>query len=200
MTHRFYIAPATLLVCALLFSACTGISPKADFYALGTIPPAGPATALSREIAVAVGPVSIPTELDRKQIVTRDAGNRVRLSELHRWAGPLQDNITSVLAANLAARLGTQRVVPFNHEDLFPFTHHIVVSINRFDGWPAGGILLDVTWSIKKSGMPEPLLVERSEIREPVATKDYAGMVAAQSRALAKVSSQIADALKHLVQ
>jgi uncharacterized lipoprotein YmbA len=200
MMHRFYLTLVTLLVCALLFSACTGKSPKADFYSLGAIHTSGPADALSREITVAVGPVSIPAELDRKQIVTRDAGNRVKLAELHRWAGPLQDNITFVLAANLAALLKTERVAPYNRENLFPFTHHVVFSVNRFDGWPTGEVLLDVTWSIKKSGVSDPLIVQRSEIREPVATPNYAGLVAAQSKALAEISSRIADAIKQLVQ
>lgn len=198
---HFKSALAIFLIGMLLLAGCTGKSPKADFYTLNELPASSSAAApLSQEIAVAVGPVSLPAELDRKQIVTRDAGNRIKVSELHRWVGPLQDNITSVLTTNLAALLGTERIAPYNRENLFPFTHHIVFSINRFDGWPAGEILLDVTWSIKKSGVSEPLLVQRTEIRQPVATPDYAGLVAAQSKALAEISARIAAAIKQLVQ
>ncbi len=199
-TH--FISTLALFLFGLVWLVgCTGKSPKADFYVLTAIPAAASAaTALSGEMAIAVGPVSLPAELDRKQIVTRDAGNRLKIAELHRWAGPLQDNITSALTTNLTALLGTDRVAPYNRESLFPFTHHVVISINRFDGWPAGEILLDVTWSIKRTGVSEPLIVQRSEIRKPVATADYAGIVAAQSKALAEISSRIADALKQLVQ
>lgn len=185
----------------LLFAGCTGKSPKADFYTLNALPASSSAAStLSQEIAIAVGPVSLPAELDRKQIVTRDAGNRIKVAELHRWVGPLQDNITSVLTTNLAALLGTKRIAPYNRENLFPFTHHVVFNVNRFDGWPAGEILLDVTWSIKKNGVSEPLLVQRTEIRQPVTTADYDGLIAAQSEALAEISSRIADAIKQLVQ
>jgi len=124
-----------IILCGL--TGCTGKSPKADFYTLGAIPADGPnGGVLSEKIAIAVGPVTIPAALDRKQIVTRGAGNRVRVAELNRWAGPLQDSIAAVLTANLASRLGTRRIAPSNRESLFPFTHHIILNINRFDGHP----------------------------------------------------------------
>jgi len=188
-----------LLITGIVSTAgCTGKSPKADFYTLGAMTASGPAAALSPDIAIAVGPVTIPAELDRKQIVTRDADNRVIVAELSRWVGPLQDTITSVLTANLAARLGTEKVAPHNRESLFPFTHHVVLNFNRFDGHPEGEVLLDVTWSIKKSGQSAPLIVQHTKIHEPVATPDYAGLVAAQSKALAEISTRIAAAIKQL--
>ena len=196
-TH-FLFTLISFLVGMAWLAGCTGKSPKSDFYTLGTTPASGPIAALSRDIAIAVGPVTIPAELDRKQIVTRDAGNRLIVAELSRWAGPLQDNIAAVLTANLAARLGTDKVAPHNRESLFPFTHHVVLNINRFDGNPQSEVLLDVTWSLKQNGVSPPLLVTRTEIREPVATPDYAGLVAAQSKALAEISTLIADAIKKL--
>lgn len=188
----------SFLVGMAWLAGCTGKSPKADFYALATTPASGPTAALSRDIAIAVGPITIPAELDRKQIVTRDAGNRLIVAELSRWAGPLQDNIAAVLTANLAARLGTAKVAPHNRESLFPFTHHVVLNINRFDGNPQSEVLLDVTWSLKQNGVSTPLLVTHTEIREPVATPDYAGLVGAQSVALDKISALIADAIRKL--
>lgn len=180
---------------ALGLAGCTGKSPKSDFYTLGTTPAAGPAAQLSADMAIAVGPVTIPAELDRKQIVTRDSDNRLNMAELSRWAGPLQDNITAVLTANLAARLGTDKVAPHYRESLFPFTHQVVLNINRFDGHLKGEVLLDATWSIKQNGQSAPLVVKHTEIRTPVTTPDYNGLVAAQSKTLADLSSQIAAAL-----
>jgi uncharacterized lipoprotein YmbA len=196
--NRVLFTLISFLAGIVWLGGCTGKSPKTDFYTLGAMTASGPAAALSPDIAIAVGPVTIPAELDRKQIVTRDADNRVIVAELSRWVGPLQDNITSVLTANLAARLGTEKVAPHNRESLFPFTHQVVLNFNRFDGHPEGEVLLDATWSIKKNGVSAPLLVKHTEIREPVATADYAGLVTAQSKALAEISTIIADAIKHL--
>ena len=180
---------------ALGLAGCTGTSPKSDFYTLGTTPATGPATQLSADMAIAVGPVTIPAELDRKQIVTRDSDNRLKISELSRWAGPLQDNITAVLTANLASRLGTDKVAPHYRESLFPFTHQVVLNINRFDGYFKGEVLLDATWSIKQNGQSVPLIVKHTLIRTPLVTPDYSGLVAAQSKALAEISTLIADTL-----
>lgn len=179
-------------------AGCTGKSPKSDFYTLGTTPAAGPAAQLSADMAIAVGPVTIPAELDRKQIITRDSDNRINVAELSRWAGPLQDNITAVLTANLALRLGTDKVAPHYRESLFPFTHQVVLHVNRFDGHPEGEVLLDVTWSVKQKGKSAPLIVRHSEIRKPVATPDCTGLVAAKSSALADISLQIAEAFINL--
>jgi len=195
---RFQFTLAVFLVGAGLLAGCTGKSPKSDFYTLGAIPASGPAAALSQDIAIAVGPVTIPAELDRKQIVTRDTGNRLIVAELSRWAGPLQDNITAVLTANLAARLATNKVAPHNRESLFPFTHQIVLHINRFDGHLDSEVLLDVTWSIKKAGISAPLLIQHSAIREPLPAPSYTGLVAAQNKTLAAVSIQIAEAFRQL--
>jgi len=186
------------LALAVGLAGCTGKSPKSDFYTLGPTPATRPVAQLSADMAIAVGPVTIPAELDRKQIVSRDGGNRIKVSELSRWAGPLQDNITAVLTANLATRLGTDKVAPHYRESLFPFTHQVVLNINRFDGNPKGEVLLDATWSIKQNGQSAPLVIKHSEIRTPVTTPDYNGLVAAQSKALAGLSNQIAAALGQL--
>lgn len=195
---RFIVTLISFLAGLAWLAGCTGKSPKSDFYVLGATPAPGPAAALSQAFAIAVGPVTIPAELDRKQIVTREAGNRLIVAELNRWAGPLQDNITAVLTANLAARLATSKVAPHNRESLFPFTHHVVLDINRFDGNLQGDALLDVTWSIKKHGESAPLLVRHTVIQAAVATPDYPGLVAAQSEALAEISTRIAKAFEQL--
>ena len=195
---RFLFVLISYLAGIAWLAGCTGKSPKSDFYTLGATPVSGPTAALSPDIAIAVGPITIPAELDRKQIVTREADNRIIIAELSRWAGPLQDNIAAVLTANLATRLATNRVAPHNRESLFPFTHQVVLHINRFDGHPESAVWLDATWSIKKTGVSAPLIVAHTEIREPVATPDYAGLVAAQSKTLSDVSAQIADAIRTL--
>jgi len=186
------------LVVMMSLAGCTGKSPKSDFYTLGATPAQGPAFQLSDSIAIAVGPVTIPAELDRKQIVTRDGDNRMAVAELSRWAGPLQDNIAAVLTANLTTLLGTEKVAPHYRESLFPFTHQVVLNINRFDGHPAGEVLLDVTWSVKQKGQSAPLIVRHSEIRKPVTTPDYTGLVATKSSALSDISLQISEAFINL--
>ena len=153
---------------------------------------------LSQEIFIAVGPVIIPSEMDRPQIIIRDHASRVKISEFHRWAAPLQEDIASVLSTNLAALLGTDRITPRQYSDLFPVTHYIVLNINRFDGQLQGEVFFDVTWSIQRNQHLEPLTIKRSIIREPVLQGEYDGLIAAQSNALAELSRQIAASVMEI--
>ncbi len=187
---------ALIIGISVLMLSCFGKTPQAAFYTLRALQEGEKQDKISEKLSVAIGPVTIPSEMDRPQIMTRDHENRITLSEFHRWAGPLQEGITSVLTANLSQLLGTDRVMSRNHENIFPFTHHVVLNINRFDGSLQGDVLLDVTWIVQKSGNPEPLIVKRSVIHEPVLSNDYNGLVAAQSKALSGLSREIAASVR----
>ncbi len=182
----------------LWLTACLGKSPQVQFYSLQPVQPLPRVADLHRDIAITVGPVAIPSGLDRPQIVTRDAENNLHISEYHRWAGRLPAEIASVIAKNLGNLLGTDRVTPFTTEDIFQPTHRIVVNIDRFDGRMPKDFLLEAAWSIKKLTQKQPLVVRKSNIREPLASPDYDGLVAAQNKALAALSTQMAEAFREL--
>ena len=181
----------------MVLAACGRSSPVA-YYTLHPTPTAGAAQTLPADMAICVGPVMIPSALDRQLIVTRDAHDNPRLSEYHRWAAPLQKNIAAVLAQNLSSRLGSERVTAYTAQDVFPPTHRIVVNINRFDGGLDKDFVLDATWSLKKIGRQPPLEIRRSTIRQPIPAADYNGLVAAQSKALALLSEKMAAAILEL--
>ena len=100
----FYLL--TLTVCMAL-SACGGTSPPVKYYSLQPMPVSAGKASLPADVAIAVGPVGVPAAFDRPQIVTRDSDNNVNISDFHRWAGTLQEDIAAVLAENLASRLGS---------------------------------------------------------------------------------------------
>ena len=139
-------------------------------------------------------------EMSVGQIVTRDAGNVLSFSEYHRWAGPLEADIASVMAQNIATLLESDRVTPFTLENLFfQPTHRVVININRYDSQLAKEFLIDATWSIKDLKSRKLLLLRNSTLREPLASADYEELVAAQSKALAAMSQEIAAALAEVV-
>ena len=93
-----------------LLTACTS-SPPTHFYVLETqsLPSAVTADSPKKNI-IGIGPISLPTLLDRKQIITRSDQNTIQIAEFHQWAAPLRDNIAAVLTQNLAA-LQTHNVI-----------------------------------------------------------------------------------------
>src|SRR5215469_13713195 len=62
---------------------------------------------------VGVGPVALPTYLDRRSIVMREADSEVRLSSAHQWAEPLKDGVARVVAENLAVMIPTDAALVY---------------------------------------------------------------------------------------
>jgi uncharacterized lipoprotein YmbA len=195
----FRIAHLTMFVVVTMLTACGGRTPPAKFYTLQPVEQSPLGKSLPRHVALAVGPVAIPADMDRDEIVTRGAGNEVSFSEYHRWAGPLQQRIASVIAQNIATLLATERVTPFTRENIFQPTHRVVINTNRYDSQLAGEFLLNATWSIKDLKAKKLLLIRNSIIRESTESATYEGLVAAQSKALAALSREIAAALVEVV-
>jgi uncharacterized lipoprotein YmbA len=193
------IVYVTILVGTMMLTAC-GRTPPAKFYTLQPVQQPSMGRSLPADVGLAVGPVEIPAEIDRTEIVTRDAGNEVSFSQYHRWAGPLQQSIASVMAQNIGTLLGTERVTPFTRENIFRPTHRMVININRYDSQLSKEFLIDATWSVKDLNGNKPLLIRNSIIREPLATAAYEELVAAQSKALAALSAEMAKAILELVQ
>ena len=192
------IAYVTLFVGVMMLTAC-GRTPPAKFYTLQPVEQSSTGKSLPLNVALAIGPVAIPAALDRAEIVTRDAGNEVSFSEYQRWAGPLKASIASVIAQNIGTLLETERVTPFTHENIFQPTHRVVINKNRYDSQLAKEFLLSATWSIKNLNGNKLLLVRNSITREPLASAGYEELVAAQSKALAALSQEIAAALIEVV-
>ena len=193
------IAYLALIVGVILVAACGGRTPPAKFYTLQPVMLPSMDKPLSRTVALAVGPVAIPAAIDRAEIVTRDAGNEVSFSEYHRWAGPVQQRIAAVISQNIGTLLETERITPFTRENIFQPTHRVVINVNRYDSQPSKEFLLDATWSIKALGGDKPLLIRNSIIRESLTSSTYEELVAAQSKALAALSQNIASALLEVI-
>ncbi len=106
-----------ILLCFSFVSAlagCGGRSPQADFYTLSSMEEMGETsttTEAAKTMAIGIGPVKFPDELDRSSIVTRSSINRLTVNEFHRWGGSLQENFTRVMVENLSYLLKTDRVV-----------------------------------------------------------------------------------------
>ena len=195
------MACVTMVVGVMMLTACGGRSAPAKFYTLQPAKQSSTGKSLPLDVTLAVGPVAIPAALDRAEIVTRDADNVLSFSEYHRWAGPLEKSIALVIAQNIGTLLETERITPFTRENIFNPTHRVVININRYDSQPAKEFLIDATWSIKNlnSKKHNMLLIRNSTIRESLASAGYEELVAAQSKALAALSQEIAAGIIEVV-
>jgi uncharacterized lipoprotein YmbA len=81
-----------------------------------------------------VGPITLPKYLDRPQIVTRSGRNPLTLAEFDRWAKPLQDNVSRVLAENLARHIPTDHILLHPWPRSAPVDYQVAVEHLRWGG------------------------------------------------------------------
>lgn len=172
--------------------ACSPKTRPAKFYLLQ---PLAKTEAIQQETAhghpqlIGVGPVEIPAYLDRPQIVTAGSGAEMQLDEFQRWAEPLRDNITQVLAENLKLLMPESHLLPFPWNRNLTLDYQVEIQITRFHVGIDGICELKANWSILKQN--KPVLMEEFQERTQASGEDYGAKVAAQSKALADFSKAI---------
>jgi uncharacterized lipoprotein YmbA len=181
----------------LAWSGATGCSFRSPLPRAYVLAPASPSTppAAGRGPAVGVGPVMIPSYLDRTAIVVRAAGDEVRLSEDHRWAESLKDGVARVVAENLASMIPTDAIVVYPWKTPWAIQYRVTMEIVRFDGPLGGALILNARWRLL-DGAGKELMLRAVNLSEPARDATYGALVSAQSRLLARVSQDIAAEIK----
>lgn len=191
-----------LLCCGLLLTGCIARkSPEVTYYSLLTMEQLGEVQAIAShpELRLGVGPISIPDSLKRSQIATRQHGNQYGFDEFNRWAGVLENDLTSVLGDNLGDLLGVEKV------DYFPWMHHfkptyrVIVDVVRLDGALDGEAVLSARWAVTDADGKEFLGGGKSDFRQPLQGPNYAALVEAESLLVAELSKKVAVEIDSLV-
>jgi hypothetical protein len=146
--------------------------------------------------AILVGPIRLPAYLDTTGIVTRNSDSAVEVAQLHLWAGTLADAFPRVLADNLSTLLETHLVSVYPRLPHHTADYQVVGEVMQLDGSLAGQVALVVRWSVVSVGERKPVASRQSRISVPVGEPGYAGLVAAQSQAVAQLSRDIAAAIR----
>ena len=190
--HRL-TAIAALCIFAGLAAGCAS-TPVTRFYTLSAA--AAPA-ATSSNLSVVVGPVSVPAVVDRPQIVVSTGPNQVRLDEFNQWAAPLQNSIARVVAENLVAMLGTPRVTLFPQTLSADADYRAAIEVQSFESAP--GEAADAGRGLDRAPDEGRQGGDGAHHRaRGTQEKGYDALAAAHSRALARLSRDIADAVRAL--
>ena len=188
-----HLAAVTLSCLSLLLVGC-GSTPNPRFYTLSSV---APAAAPPANMSVAVGPVTIPGDVDRPQIVNTVGSNRVRVEEFDRWAAPLQSDIARVIVANLVVALGTPRVMLSAQPVAAVVDYRAVVEVQRFQSSLGDAATLDAVWSVTRT-RDGKLQTGRTTAREAAAERSFDALAAAHSRAVGRLSQDLANAVLEL--
>lgn len=198
---RFH-TPLLWIVIGIVLAIISGCarSPSSRFYLLDSLSDSAPAPEVKRFsdngcLSIGIGPIEIPDYLDREQIVTRVTPNEIKLAEFERWAEPLKDNFTRVLAKNLSTLLCVKEISFFPWRREIPRDYRIEVKVIRFDGSPGDKVVLEAWWTLLSGDGKTLLQSKRSDLSEVADGRDYKSLVSAQGRNLASLSRDIAETI-----
>lgn len=197
-----HVARSMLLLggLALLLGGCWSSAPTRLYLltALADAERVPPRAGAAGPLILGVGPVTLPRYLDRPQIATRAGPHELRLGEFDQWAEPLQENVTRVLAENLARGLGTEEVLRHPWPRAAPVAYQVVVEVTRFDSTMGAESVLTARWQLVDVQANRELWRQTSHVQVPIEESEYEAIVAAMSRGLADLSQEIALALRTL--
>ena len=207
-----------VLILGLALAGCvTNPSPPTYFYMMEPlVPPVEePSAAMEKkQTVIAISTVRIPSYLDRNQIVTRLKATEYGLGEFDQWAEPVDDNLTRVIAQNLSRLLADDAADIFPAAKEVPYDYRIGVEVIRLDGKLDDQATLIAQWAIFGDDEEEMIVLRKFEHREKIEAEikkrkskpqgtaptyerdNYTGLVMAQSRAIEKLSRDIAAAVK----
>jgi uncharacterized lipoprotein YmbA len=186
-----------LAIAAIFLGGCRSQSPR--FYTLTSIPEdqvISKRQSPSRNAVIGIGPVKLADYLDQSMLITRTSDNQAVKAQFDRWVGSFKDNFINVLADNIGVLLSTDRIYLYPWRTSVPIDYQVAMDVIRCDGRLGDAAYLEARWSILRGPEKKLLKMSRSNIREPVTGADYAALVAAQSRAVAKLSQEIATAIQ----
>ncbi|OED36788.1 hypothetical protein AB833_25590 [Chromatiales bacterium (ex Bugula neritina AB1)] len=198
MTTKPGLLLITGLFLALTVSGCIN-TPLPDYYVLTPERaeiPLQPGSSVYQEklanLAVGIGPITIPETLNRPNIVTPLDSNQLEVAEYHRWSEPLRENLSRVVITNIAGRLGINKLYAYpwlgSQIDL-----QVRIDVLQMIGSIETDVFLQVRWQLL-SGDKKPKLIDTriTEYRQPVRESSYSSMVAAYSQVVAEFSDDVA--------
>lgn len=133
---------------------------------------------------IGVGPIKIPSYIDRPQMVLRSGQEvLITLDEFNRWGEPLSDNVPRVVTDMVALHAGPDiSVIQYPSASNRHANIWITMNINRLDGALGESATLDTWWSIiSRDG--DLLHAGRFHHSIPVG-QDYADLAKAESTLL----------------
>lgn len=193
--YPFALLLYAVLLCGLLTGcALSQSTPNATLY---TLMPQEDALPISSHLipegsSVMLGPVTIPSYIDRPQLVTRGINEekiRVYPHEFHRWAEPLKEHIPRILSQNIARRLGiTHQVILFPSRIGQKADYQLAITINRLDGTLGHQATLEAWWTL----LDNNTLLASGRINEHIAIgASFDDLVKGESELLCLLIEQI---------
>ncbi len=171
------------------------LTPTAD--TATATPATAPTQSASDSFTLGLGPIKLPPYLDRPEVVTRAAPNRLELSKEDRWGESMQNGFTRAMERDLAAQSGAV-VIVFPWYNTVHIDMQVQIDVFRFEADSQGVATLLAKWTILESTGKNILYTVETRLTQPSKPGDNTEAAAALSRDIGDLSSQIANMIQQL--
>lgn len=185
-----------LIAVLLTLAGCIGgSSPKERFYMLEPLSGVGQPGPETEELGIiGLRPVKLPAYLDRPQIVRSIGKNTYQISEFHRWAESLEQNITRVLVQNLMQLVPARIYLSRTSSQARQAQVNLAVTLFEFHIDPQGMATMSARWTVTDN--IATLSSREMSYQLKASNTDYGLMVAALNECVNQLSRDIAQSLR----
>ena len=188
-----------MLSCAAAVMSCSGLlAPQPDpsrYYLLSANPSPGVAGAGSESLSIGLGPIVFPPYLERPEVVTQVAPDRVEVSKIDRWAAPLDERFARVLSDDLAGQLSINRVLIYPWWNTVKIGYQVQIEIDRFNSVSRTEVEMSARWSISDGKSGKLLYSATTTLREPFEQGNTEASAEGLSKTVNRFAAQIAQAI-----
>ena len=174
----------------IMLTACAS---KPDrFYTLDVLP-TGDRAALAGTLLHVRLDVTVPSLVDRSEMVVTTANNGVQILDHERWAAPLSDQVAQTLSRDIERRR-PDVLVGDRRFDQGKAAAVVKVDIVRMSAARAGHVKLEAHWHITDidAGLDS---VGGDSFDVPLSGADYAAMAQGYSQALSQLADKLVSVL-----
>lgn len=141
--------------------------------------------------------LQIPQYLQRFQIVTRSAENRLRLSEFNQWGENLRENLIRTLSRNLFTALSTPNITTPDNRASSVADFRIHVYIEQFEHDVDKRVKLNARWELISPDKTQIADIEvfNASSKLEIEEDDYDGIVSSMQSLFADLSRSLAQSI-----
>lgn len=176
----------------LLLNSCA--SPREHYYLLEQSI-AADISVSANSSTVLIGPVVLPEEIDRPQIVVLSGPHEVLFNEQERWAVPLKEALPRMFASELTRDARNTRFVPSLSGVASDVKAHLAIDVLRLEVSRETGSSVKIHWVYRSSDGSRAALEGEAFAHASVETLGVEGLVDSLRRALTEVADSISKQL-----
>jgi len=187
--------PWQALAFATVLSAGCASSPV-HYHTLVAAPGRAGGAASGPRYVVEIGPVLVPPQVDRPELVVRRSDAQTQALDNELWSAPLADELSQALSLDIQEELDhTGPAGPADDQH----TVRVRVRVERFESEPGRLASIEASWDVRVGhGRIDTGMACRTVARESI-DRGYEALVLGHQRAVRRLGEEIAKSVRQLL-